>query len=125
MVCRSIKIKQLFGFVLISLIAIGCSSNTLYNWGEYENFLYQRYVKPGKITPQQEITELEAHLEQTYAKELLPPPGLHAHLGYLYINDGQYDRAVEHFNIEKKLFPESSTFIDGILKRITEKKESI
>ncbi|MBF0452335.1 MAG: DUF4810 domain-containing protein [Candidatus Magnetomorum sp.] len=112
--------KRLSLILLISIVAVGCASNTLYQWGQYEDFLYQRYLKPGKITPQQEITALEAHLEKTYAKELLPPPGLHAHLGYLYLSEGQQNRAVEHFHIEKKLFPESSTFINGLIKRINQ-----
>jgi len=117
MVCCRIKIERCF-LIAACIAAMGCASNTMYNWGPYENFLYQRYLKPGKIPPEQEITELEAHLEQTYAQEKLPPPGLHAHLGYLYIIDGQNARAVEHFSMEKKLFPESSDFIDNLLKRM-------
>lgn len=97
---------------------MGCSTPTLYQWGKYEDFLYKRYVKPGSVSPQEEISALEIQLEKTYSKELLPPPGLHAHLGYLYISDGQYSRAMEHFLVEKKLFPASEHFIDGLIKRM-------
>jgi hypothetical protein len=97
---------------------MGCAPHTLYQWGEYEDFLYKRYNKPGSVSTQEEILSLENHLDRTYAKKLLPPPGLHGHLGYLYISDGQYSRAIEHFNVEKKLFPESSHFIDGLLDRM-------
>jgi len=104
--------------VFVCIAFMGCASNTIYQWGDYENLLYKRYTKPGSVTPQEEITELENHLQKTYAKEKIPPPGMHAHLGFLYITSGQYDRAIEHFNVEKKLFPESSHFIDGLIDRM-------
>jgi len=97
---------------------MGCASSTLYQWGDYENYLYKRYNKPGSLSTQEEIILIENQLEQTYSKERMPPPGLHAHLGYLYITDGQSVRAIEHFNVEKKLFPESKFFIDGLIERM-------
>ncbi|ETR73358.1 MAG: lipoprotein [Candidatus Magnetoglobus multicellularis str. Araruama] len=90
--------------LLISFITMGCAPSALYQWGDYENFLYKRYLKPGSVTAQEEILTLENHLAQTYAQEKLPPPGYHAHLAYLYITEGQYDRAYEHFNVEKNYF---------------------
>jgi len=97
---------------------MGCAPSTLYQWGEYENYLYKRYNKPGSVSAQEEIIQIENQLEQTYSNDRMPPPGLHAHLGYLYISDGQSSRALEQFNAEKKLFPESKKFIDGLIKRM-------
>jgi hypothetical protein len=107
------------GFVLfLFCFATGCAPNTLFQWGDYEKFLYKRFNKPGSLTTQEEIISIENHLEQTYAKQLFPPPGLHAHLGYLYISEGKRDRALEHFIAEKKQFPESTHFINGIIERM-------
>jgi len=116
---ESCQLKIIMRFLLILFcLVMGCAPASLYQWGEYEDFLYKRYNKPGSVTTQEEILSLENHLEQTYSKKLLPPPGYHAHLGFLYISDGQYSRAIEHFNVEKKLFPESTHFINGLIERM-------
>jgi len=104
--------------IFICFFFMGCASTSLYQWGNYENFLYKRYIKPGSLQTEEEINALENHLAQTYSKEATPPPGMHAHLGYLYASDGQSSRAFEHFNAEKKLFPESAHFIDGLIERM-------
>jgi len=104
--------------VVVCFLFMGCAPNTLYQWGDYEHYLYNRYNKPGSVTTQEEINAIENQLAQTYSQDRMPPPGLHAHLGYLYITDGQRDRAIEHFNVEKKLFPESSHFINGLIERM-------
>jgi len=116
--CCQLKIKSMVLPFVLCCFAMGCAPSTIYQWGDYEQFLYKRYLKPGSVTTQEEITSIENHLEQVYSKKLLPPPGLHAHLGYLYITDGQQSRAIEHFNVEKKLFPESIHFIDGLMNRM-------
>jgi len=114
--CRIIL--KIYFIIFIGFFISACSNPTLYQWGKYEDLLYKRYVKPGSISPQEEISALELQLEKTYSKELLPPPGLHAHLAYLYISDGQYSRALEHFQAEKKLFPASEHFINGLIDRM-------
>jgi hypothetical protein len=119
MVPCQLKIKIIGLISIACLLFMGCSPSTIYQWGDYEDFLYKRYNKPGSITTQEEINTIENQLAQTYSNEQMPPPGLHAHLGYLYISDGQRDRAIEHFNVEKKLFPESTHFIDGLIERMT------
>jgi len=70
------------------------------------------------MSTREEIMLLENQLQKTYSETQIPPPGLHVHLGYLYSEDGQFSRALEHFNIEKKRFPESTHFIDGLITRM-------
>ena len=76
------------------------------------------YLKPGNTSLTDQILQMEEQIEQADAEGKPVPPGLHAHLGYLYANDGDDEAAVIHFQREKEEFPESTDFIDGILQRI-------
>jgi len=110
--------KYIFCFIIISTISFGCTPQTKYEWGKYEDYIYKKYLKPGSIPINDEILALEDQIKYTYNKNRLIPPGLHAHLGYLYVATGNYKMAVIHFNKEKEKFPESSHFIDGLIKRM-------
>lgn len=105
--------------VALAALASGCAEpKSLYRWGEYESLVYEMYMRPGKADPTTQIAKLNADIERTNAEGQHVPPGVHAHLGYLYYGQGQLDAAYEQFTIEKQLFPESATFIDGILQRM-------
>ena len=104
---------------LLSGIFIGCADTpTLYDWGTYEDAIYDMYIEPGKSSLSDQILQFEEQIEQAAAAGKSVPPGFHAHLGYLYVNDGEYNSAVIHFQKEKEMYPESTDFIDGILQRM-------
>ena len=44
------------------------------------------------------------------------PPGYHAHLGLLYGKQGKPDQFMAQMQTEKKLFPESETYVDFLLR---------
>jgi hypothetical protein len=104
--------------VFVAFVA-GCQTRPkpLYYWGNYQGIVYQDYSSPGKASPEQQIESLKADLEKAKSANLPAPPGLHAHLGYLYGKIGKSDLALREFQTEKELFPESATFIDGLLTR--------
>lgn len=105
--------------VLLALL-VGCASGSrnLYYWGDYEDAIYEMYLKPGNTSLTDEILRLETDVEQAAAAGLAVPPGLHAHLGYLYTLEGNDAAARVHFQSEKALFPESTVFIDGLIARM-------
>ena len=104
--------------VVGALLLCGCqTARPLYYWGNYETVLYQSYAAPGKHTPAEHIDKLKADIEKAAATNQKVPPGLHAHLGLLYYQTGQTDLALKEFETEKALFPESTAFIDGLLKQ--------
>lgn len=112
-----------FAIVTAVLVAaVGTSACTqqqpLYRWGVYEPLLYDMYLKPGKADPGTQIAKLSEDIERTRAEGRNVPPGVHAHLGYLYYTQGQTALAREEFVLEKQLFPESAVFIDGMLARM-------
>jgi hypothetical protein len=109
--------RILGGLACVAMLA-GCqTAKPIYHWGNYEAVLYQDYAAPGKASPEQQIEKLKEDLEKAKAANLPAPPGLHAHLGYLYSKIGKSDLALQEFDLEKRLFPESAKFIDGFLNR--------
>lgn len=105
------------GLVAVSLF-VGCASKNLYYWGHYEDSIYDMYIEPGKVSIGDEIMRFENQIEKTASSGRFVPPGLHAHLAYLYISEGNYATALVHLQTEKIKFPESSHFIDGIIERM-------
>lgn len=102
----------------LALIA-GCATQpkTLYYWGSYQEEVYDYLQKPGGGDIPKQIQALKEGMEKARASNQALPPGYHAQLGMLYYADGQVDQAVEQLTLEKREFPESATYIDGLLSR--------
>jgi len=96
----------------------GCAAPTLYQWGRYEDAILDMYIDPGSVPIGDEILRFEADIEHTVASGRFVPPGVHAHLAYLYISEGDHATALVHLHSEKRKFPESARFIDGIIRRM-------
>jgi hypothetical protein len=105
---------------LFVLMFVGCATSrrNSYYWGIYEDSIYSMYVEPGKTSNRDEIRRLEEQIHKTVDSGQLVPPGLHAHLAYLYVTQGDYANAMIHFQAEKTKFPESAHFIDGAIERM-------
>ena len=101
-----------------AVLASGCSTNTKYHWGSYEDLIHQSYAEPGSADPLTQIEKLTTDIEEAEAIGKLTPPGVHAHLGYMYILNGNQEQALASFTEEKTLFPESESFINGLLSKV-------
>jgi hypothetical protein len=115
------SMKNLFKLAALcpALLLTACSTGThgLYQWGSYEDQVYAMYNSAGKTSPQEQLAKLEADGEKARAGNRTPPPGYHAHLGYLYFETGNPERAVASFQNEKTLFPESRSYMDRLIAR--------
>jgi len=115
------KSKYFTTALAISFTAMvtGCISTpaNTYHWGSYEKVLHDMYLKPGKATPQAQITTLTKDIQQ--AENLGKPiaPGIYAHLGFMYSLEGNIGAAEDAFNQEKSLYPDSAVLINGMLAR--------
>jgi hypothetical protein len=105
--------------VLIGLLT-GCVTppRPLYSWGHYEDLIYASYAAPGKVSPEQQVEQLEQDYQKARAANLHVPPGFHAHLGYLYYQLGRLDQARQELETEKAEFPESAAFMNRLLARL-------
>jgi len=104
---------------LLVLAATGCGGGgPLYRWGHYEGVLYDTYAHPGKADPATQIARLSEDVQRAQAEGERVPPGVHAHLGYMYYLQGNAEAAARELQTEKELFPESAVFIDRLLARL-------
>lgn len=107
------------GVLVVSCLIMGCAtSQPLYYWGNYEEIIYQMYIKPGSADPGSQVQKLKEDVNKASSEGKLVPPGVHAHLGYMYFLQGNTHDALLEFEAEKKLFPESAKFVDGLTGRI-------
>lgn len=108
----------------VVVAAAGCQS-TLYDWGSYQQSVWLTYAQPNEdgadVGKQIDVLAKEIRQTESRAKAGKPsrvPPGKYAHLGYLYALQGDRVSARQAFEAEKRLYPESTTFIDGLLARM-------
>ena len=112
---RPLRAGTIASLLIVTLT--GCAGNpSLYRWGVYEDLIYQSYR--GESDPLTDAARLAEDVARTDAEGLAVPPGGHAHLGYLYYNQGDLGLARTHFDRELRLYPESASFINGILRRM-------
>lgn len=94
-----------------------CSSQ-MYAWGPYEDSVLNTLHDFRDEDLLAEIDRLESFEADLREEDRRPPPGLHAHVGYLQFLVGNADAMRRHFAAEKAFYPESAVFIDGMLERV-------
>jgi hypothetical protein len=101
----------------------GCAQpvKPMYHWEGFQRQVYE-YLKADGSTPVEQLTVLQAQAEKARAANAALPPGFRAHLGMLYLKTGRFDDAKQAFESEKAAFPESTRYMDFLLKGLTEKK---
>jgi hypothetical protein len=109
--------KLLLAGVMSALFLSGCASKSTYYWGNYEQLIHDSYMEPGSADPVTQIDLLETDIQKAQSKGQPTPPGVHAHLGYMYSLQGNTSQAKTAFLQEKALYPESASFIDGMITR--------
>ncbi len=112
---------KVLALLALTLVGAGCGSTGYYDWGRYEDSVYQVTAQPDGFDLGAEIDALEKQIEKSMAAERPIPPGLHAHLGYLHSVAGNTSAAREHFEREKALYPESARFVDYLLAQLAPK----
>ncbi|WP_107824096.1 DUF4810 domain-containing protein [Campylobacter concisus] len=112
---------------LFVLFLSGCGHSngprSLYYWdGSYSSSLYSYLNEEGDTNEQ--ISHLENLVQTSIQKGYKVAPGLYAHLGLLYLNNGNLGAANANFDKEVENFPESREYINFIKgsKNLTPKK---
>jgi tetratricopeptide repeat protein len=101
----------------LALVIAGCSNasgpRSLYYWdGTYSSSLYSYLNEDGDATEQ--ISRLENLVQNSTQRGYKVAPGLYAHLGLLYLNNGNLGVANANFDKEVQNFPESREYINFI-----------
>ena len=98
---------------------VGCATPTppLYLWGEFPKMQYEALRANGTPSAQR-MVDIEAHREKAAAAHAALPPGFRAHLGMLKLANGDAGQARALWQAEKTAFPESTPYMDQLLKRL-------
>ena len=105
---------------LIALALVGCKAQPSYNWGGYENMLYEGYKDPSKMESMK--LGLETYIKAMDDTKQKVAPGLFAELGTLYLDSGDAEKAVPMYMRERDAWPESKYLMDTLIKNVNRKK---
>lgn len=114
----------LVGMLLVvpSILSSCTSRPSLYVWGSYESSLSKVFNSGSEpFLVNEELEVLGKEIEMTPTGKI--PPGKIAHLGYLHATKGDISAAKDFFKQEKNLFPESTVFMDRLIKMLDEKEK--
>ena len=115
------RFKTLANFALASaaLLLSGCADDSprqLYYWdGAYTSSVYEYLTQEGDAGAQ--IAALEESLQKAYQRAAKAPPGLHAHLGLLYLSQGNGAKFKAYIEKEAELYPESRDYAMFLLNQ--------
>lgn len=116
------RFKTLANFALASAAAMllsGCADDSprqLYYWdGAYTSSVYEYLTEEGEAGAQ--IAALEESLQKAYQRAAKVPPGLYAHLGLLYLSQGNGAKFKAYVEKEAELYPESRDYAMFLLNQ--------
>ena len=116
------RFKTLANFALASAAALllsGCADDSprqLYYWdGAYTSSVYEYLTEEGDASAQ--IAALEDSLQKAHQRAAKVPPGLHAHLGLLYLSQGNGAKFKAYVEKEAELYPESRDYAMFLLNQ--------
>ncbi|AOA59397.1 DUF4810 domain-containing protein [Acinetobacter larvae] len=111
--------------LLLTSFVVGCSTmestKPQYYWGSYPAQTYLMYNKSEKATPAAQIAVLEADIEKARAGNIGVAPGIYAHLGLMYLELNNADKAATYFELEAQSYPESRILMKQFLDKMAGK----
>jgi hypothetical protein len=93
------------------------ADRAMYCWGNYSDSLYDCKKNPDPETLAKHKEVLENIIEESKKRELRIPPNVSAELGYNYAAQNNNKKAIELFNLEKQIYPESSILMDRLISQ--------
>lgn len=103
--------------IAVAALAAGACAErkSLYDWDGYEESLYVLWCRPDAFQNQEQLQKTEAALHRARVEGRRPPPGVQAHAGFLNLQAGRHDAAMQWFAAERETYPESAVFMDRLL----------
>ena len=109
------RARALFMMSILALSAGGCvTQHQHYNWGSYDPSLYDYYKNPTKVG--ELSASLQAVIDAADRNHGAVPPGIYAEYGYLQMQQGKNQSAVDLFKQEESHWPESKVFMERMIK---------
>ena len=102
--------------LLVSTLLSGCATTGLYDWGHYEDDLFDYYHQPSE--KEQVVADLQRLLEKQEANGRKPAPGLFAELGTMYLLEGDSVTAIRFYQKEAEYWPESAPMMATLIENL-------
>jgi hypothetical protein len=110
--------KSVLTALLFTVILSGCQSTApMYMYENYSESFYGLKKESGQESDVQWQTSLEGIISKSNAKAVRVPPGIYANLGYIHLKANNYPKAIEFFEQEKRIYPESTKFMENLIKK--------
>jgi hypothetical protein len=110
-------------FFILPLLLFSSCAQTQYSWNGYDQALYDHYQSPGE---REKYIETLIVIIQKAEQSGKFPPGLYAEYGYSFYEVGNYQQAVQYFQKEAALWPESRHFMNTMIRNAnTQDKRNI
>jgi hypothetical protein len=87
----------------------------MYQWQGYQANV-DAYLRADTKSLDEQTQRMEEDLTKISADGGAVPPGYRAHLGLLYGQQGNLDRFAQNVQAEKTQYPESTTFMDFLMR---------
>ena len=115
-------LRGVLGMLSVAVLA-GCvhAPAPMYQWGGYQRNVYD-YLKHDSAAPNEQLRAMQVLLEKARTDGTRLPPGFHAHIAMLQMQMDQFDDAKQQLEAEKAAFPESTHYMDFLLKQMSGKK---
>lgn len=114
---RGLSVRRLAG-LLFAAVAACTTPRGLYDWPDYEASVHAACTDFEHVDLPKHVEAFVAQVAAIEEKGHVVPPGIHAHLGYLYTLVGDNTSARAELQTERELFPESAVFMDRLLARL-------
>lgn len=117
---RVSMMKVLLSMTVVFVVS-GCVSSPtpLYNYGDYSEDYYTYKKNMGDESALKLQKSIELAIENAgNSRSGRVPPGMYANIGYMYLKGGDSVKAIDSFNKEKSIYPESAHFMDRIIKKV-------
>jgi len=115
------RVTTRFMSLMSVMMLSGCVPPGLYYWGDYETSLFERYVENNPQHTDAYLTQTLLEAEKQHRKV---PPGVYADYGFLLYTRGDKAGAIENFQKERALYPESLALMNKLIERIQQKEKS-
>lgn len=94
------------------------STQALYSWYKYDDATHAFAKKQTEKTEAELVESFDKIINKQNAARKIVPPGIYAERGYYFLKSGKTSEALEYFKKEKQLYPESTVFMDRIIKSV-------
>ena len=99
--------------MILPLLLFSSCAQTHYSWNGYDQALYDHYKSPAER--EQYIETLRVIILSAEESGKIPP-GLYAEYGYTFYEVGNYQQAIQYFQREADLWPESRFFMNKMIR---------